>query len=277
MKKTTQLFFSLLLVTFTLFTSCETPLPAGSDLSNTLSTTGELDTDTGNNSNTGGSSTSDILLTKFITTYEDGSVITTDLTYSGNNLIGFSDDIGDSTVFTYDSNNVLIKIEEFENSISSWITELFFDSNGNLIKMLDAPANSSTFENLYVFNADGTITETSSSGDESLYTYDNYNQVSCEDINGENDSVVTFDTSNNPFKNISNKKNLSLASYFIYDNNELTVLNPNQSPSTYANSTFTYTYNSSDFPISSREVETRIDVPGGQEIVEITETEYFYN
>ncbi|MVO09308.1 hypothetical protein GOQ30_09075 [Flavobacterium sp. TP390] len=211
---------------------------------------------------------STILVTKIIETYEDGSTYTENFYYNGNKLIKVEDSDGESETFVYDSNGKLISgIEKYYDG-SNLIT-------GNVNYVYNAQNKLSSIEyhdNLhfdYTYNSNGTITEDNydSNGfaDTFIYTFLNNNVVAIEES-----SIITtyqFDTKNSPFMNVYSPYEL-FRSYFDYDYNNATNKLYNNSTADSRSSTYTYIYNSDNFPIK------RTETTGDGEIII---TEYFYN
>lgn len=76
-------------------------------------------------------------IVKVVTTYTDGGqseVYTTNVTYNASGFITETNDDGEKTVFTYNSNNEIIKAEEFEGTTIDDRTEIEY-SNGRIVKV----------------------------------------------------------------------------------------------------------------------------------------------
>ena len=211
------------------------------------------------------------LLTKTIETYEDGSTYTTNFTYDGNKLIKVDDSDGESETFVYDTNGKLISgVEKYYNG-SILITgnvDYIYDSQNKLISIV----YNGGLHFDYSYNSNGTITELNydSNGDfDTLtYTFLNNNIVLVNEIIGNQTSEVNyqFDSLNGPFKNVYSPYDL-FKYYFGFDFNNETNKVYNNDTNNSLSSTYTYSYNSDDYPIS------RTETTGDGEIII---TQYFY-
>lgn len=211
----------------------------------------------------------DTVLLRSTTETYDGEVLTTTYSYSGNRLIGSSDNDGYSEVFIY-TGDLLTRIEEYEDGILDFQTELGYDSSNRLITETYSFGASSNEVNTFTYNADGTITKLEAGINTYIYTYaENGNRIAQEDINGGQNYTFTYDTNNNPFKNIEQREVFELIGYYSYENNLLDEVNTGNA--TFADeSSFTYTYNSANYPTSA--VETITLDTGGEEIYNLQYT-----
>ena len=111
-------------------------------------------TDSANDNSNNPSSTGMLLKT---ITY-DG--VTTTLNYSGNKATYFSDSDGSITTFTYNG-DLIIKDEKTGGSVSNYINTHNYSNNKltSSTESRNSTSYSSTFNNTYIYNSDGSITE----------------------------------------------------------------------------------------------------------------------
>lgn len=255
------------------FYSCENEPLEGFDL------VIETPTSTSPGNTTGGNSGStDILLKKITSTFSGGFSVDSDFFYSGNNLIETVVSDGYTDKFIYDNANKIIEIEEYEGVNLDTTYSITYDSNGN-IASIATTSGSTTTTKTYVTDSNGVVTETSSNGvDTILYYFSNDNLVKIVDTNGEGDYDIIYDSKNGPFKNVSNKKLLSIFYQSSYStNNPLSSLNSNASPQSYDEQETTYTYNSENYPITSASIQRYKSISDPQEYTDTVNEEYFYD
>ena len=194
-------------------------------------------------------STGEVLLRSLIITYDDGTSFTSNYTYNGNRLTGYSDTDGLDEVYIY-SGGLLTQIDEFEDGILDIETLLEYDDNDRLIKETYMYEDGTSQINEFVYNADGTITEIEDDMTTYIYAYVNGNRSTETDVDGNYDYTYTYDDKNNPFKNVHQREVLDLIGEYASLNNILTYMNTGGGP-TDDDFTSTYTYNSDDFPITA--------------------------
>mgnify|MGYP003113825729 CR=1 FL=1 len=214
-------------------------------------------------SDDGGDPPSDSVLVKSTIESYEGEDLLTNYTYSGNKLVGSSDSDGYTEVFIY-TDDLLTTIEEYQDGVLDFQTELGYDSSNRLISETFTFGASSNEVNGFTYNADGTITEFEAGENTYIYTYaENGNRIAQEDVDGGQDYTFTYDTNNNPFKNIHQREVFELIAYYSYENNLLDEVNTGGTP--FADeSSFTYTYNETNYPVSA--VETITLDTGGQDV-----------
>ncbi|WP_310559817.1 hypothetical protein [Flavobacterium sp.] len=212
------------------------------------------------NNNSSGA-TSGIVPTKIVSTYSGGQVSTSTFTYSGNKIVEEkilpAEDIS-KRKYTYTGVNIT-KIEEFAGpTFSAFGGKVLTYENGKVKTVTDiavAGYNGDLTKLTYAYNADGTITTTSSSinqttkvetanGRQMRYTYTAGLLTKTESISGGVVGQVTNytnDIGKNPaFKNVLGfdqtlaEGNLRLSTTYVGSSN------PGQ--------TFTYTYNAANYP-----------------------------
>jgi hypothetical protein len=229
---------------------------------------------------------SDVLITKTIeTSASDNSVLTTNFTYNGKKLIGSTDSEGYHEVFTYvgdlissikayDDTNTLITEETFtyngNNLLISYLLNDYTTDHGRREEFVHVSNDNISYS---VYN--GTTTEQPTSLLETGSIHFANGEIS--HINTEVPSVgntytrtYTYDTKNNPFKNVTGYDKLSFLNEEAngVTHNILTdaFAEANQSSIT----TSTYTYNSLNFPVTGFEME-------GTDTTTQVSTQYFYN
>lgn len=207
------------------------------------------------------SSSSGVLPSKIVSTYSGGQVSTSTFTYSGNKiveeLIVPAEDVS-KRKYTY-TGDTITKIEEFVGTaFDAFGGEILTYENGKVKTVTDiavAGYVGDLNKETYTYNADGTVTLTSSSinqvsgvetanGRQTRFTYTNGLLTKTESISGGNVGQVTNYTNDNgknpAFKNVLGfdqtlaEGNLRLSTVFVNSSN------PGQ--------TFSYTYNSDNYP-----------------------------
>lgn len=219
-----------------------------------------------------------MLVKKDIITYTDGSTDTANYTYDGNKLmrVEIVGDFGNGPEteieeFTY-TGELLTRIDEeyfdsMGNPVSNY-TILEYDSSNRLITETRY-YSSNTDVNTYVHNTDGTVTFNEDGG-EIYIPYVNGNLITENNTNGDSDYTSTYDDKNGAFKNIHQREVFELLGHYAFNNNLMSFTNTGGL--TYPNNeTYSYTYNSADYPIAS----TNVYYPGTAN-EEFSSKEYFY-
>jgi hypothetical protein len=218
-----------------------------------------------------------VLLRKDIISNADGTVNnTSDFTYEGNKVIkivNVSEFGTETTIYTY-TDNLLTRIDDEHvnpsGAISSEVNLIEYDSNNKINKETTTLSDGSVQVNTYVHNTNGTVTLNEDGGAIYIYTYSNGNIVSENHTNGDNDYVSVFDDQNGFFKNVHQRDVFELIGNYTFKNNLLSYTNTGGA--TYPdNETYTYTYNSEGYPVTS----IGVYAPGTVG-AETTTTEYFY-
>lgn len=204
-----------------------------------------------------------VLLKTLIETFE-GEDLVINYTYSGNRLIGSSDSDGYSEVFTY-TGDLLTMIEEFEDGVLDYRTELAYDANNRLITETITFGAQNVEVNQFTYNADGTITKQEAGENAYIYTYDqDGNRIAEEDIDGGQDYTYTYDSKNGALKNIHQREVFELLGYYAYNNNLLDEINTG-GVAFADEASYTYEYNNLDYPESAVETVT-LDGIGEEEV-----------
>jgi len=234
-------------------------------------------------SDSNSSSSDDVLVSKTIETYAlDGSVVTSDYTYSGKKLVQETDDDGVITKFTY-TGDLITKVEYFDDLGVLVEKETFsYDSSSKLISYVRLELfNNDGIKDTFVYNSNGTVTGSRFSGDLSIQDdfygtsiiYFTNNEVSkIEEYSDVGDlyatRLYTYDTKVNPFKNIIGFDKIQFV------DNEALGINHNIVTDDYTDSglptpyTTTYTYNANNFPLTA--------VESGGDPSDNISTEYIY-
>ncbi len=231
-------------------------------------------------SDSSSSSTTDVLPKKSIYTDDDGTY-TTLFTYNGNKIVTAISDDDTSIEFTY-TGDLITKIEYFEGSTLDQTDTYTYNSSNQLVTFLritylDDYGDRTT----YVYNSDGTISFTDYSGDSTSQTmvdrngkifFENNELVKTEFYIGSSSTLFntltyTYDTKNNPFKNVTGFDKTGYDEGYTQgvNRNILTILGTafNSDDATYD-----YTYNSSNYPTNVLETFTFSGMT--------TSTQYFY-
>jgi len=218
------------------------------------------------------------LLQKTITTSEDGTVTTSNYTYSDNKIVSIVSSDGTTSSYIY-IDDLITNIKTTKNNNINEETIIEYNSDGRKkseISLLSAPGlglNQGTKE-LYTYNQDGTITYSTYSGDTTSQTqFEGTGKITIDVNNGlilhqgmnMEDFEHKFDTNKNPMKNIKGFEEYMMP-HFNGTNNLLEGFKTTSTIS-YIN---TYTYNSDKYPLTLTE-KTFV---GGKYIT--SQKQYFY-
>ncbi len=194
-------------------------------------------------------------------TFESGNYI-----YDGNKLLKSQSDNGDHIDYTY-TGNLITKQDIYLNNVL--YTNLYvYNSNEQLIKSTTLNyTNNSGSKTIFIHNSDNTISMT-------FYSGDLINQNTVEGskkaylINGQLDKIeeyvvivgvsgtrtynYTYDNKNNPFNSILGYNKLTRYDIGLDANihNTTSSISSSSFSPNIGTSTFTYTYNSFDYPIT---------------------------
>ncbi|HEY4617534.1 MAG TPA: hypothetical protein VIH09_05015 [Flavobacterium sp.] len=217
---------------------------------------------------------SSLLLKRMIVTDEDGSSFTLNYTYNGNQLVAITDSEGEGTIYwTYDQ-DMITKMEiKLSDGLVFQRNTYTYDANKRLVGFVRVdPEYNEGFREEYTYNSDNTIAVKAYSGDDNTQTiFDGTATITFAD--GEVAEYVstygvdysyTYDTKNNPAKNI-----LGLNKISFIDGEASGILHNIISTSVENNvqSTSVFTYNSQDYPLT----EVATDSNGK------TSTQFFYD
>ena len=229
---------------------------------------------------------SDVLLKKSVETYAiDGSTVTTNYTYTGMKLVMSVDSDGVRDEFTY-TGDFITNIKTYDSDVL--IQEQLFTYNGSgqlvtyLLKDYDGGEG---HKDSYVYNSNGTVSLITYKGDTTSQTdllntgtvYFTNGDVTRVDLNVTDvvsytsSQIDTYDTKNNPFKNVTGMDKLSFIGGEIggLTHNVLTD-HYTSSLSSDVTTTTTYTYNSLNFPLTDSEIQ-------GSDATTVISTVYTYN
>jgi ATP-dependent Zn protease len=214
----------------------------------------------------------DVLLTKAINTYEDGTVETFHYNYNGNKLTGQTFDDGHSEV-TY-TGNLIQKIESFYLNDLVQRSTYEYDNNQRLIGFVRDEYyddNHYTTRATYVYGNGTTVGFTILSGN---IDYPLYEKTGTMNLNASGEVIsitdsyntvktITYDDKKSPHLNVIGVNKI----HFQEDDVNAMLHNILLEESDYGTTTNTYTYNANGFP------KTQVQNDGH----EIITTEYFYN
>ncbi|KGO88880.1 hypothetical protein Q764_10735 [Flavobacterium suncheonense GH29-5 = DSM 17707] len=199
-----------------------------------------------------------VLLKKLIETDFNGDVYTTDYFYNGNKLIKTVNDDGTYQNITY-TGNLITKMEFFSETDQLEQTDLFvYNENEQLVNFQRLLHNEDLgFKEVYVYDASGNVAVTYYDGDLASQTNEtgtgNVTFLNGEisvmtDMDAGVTKTYTYDTKNTPFKNV-----LGMGKLSFYDSGNDQGINHNVVMLTKSDGesvTSTYTYNSSDYPVT---------------------------
>ena len=205
-----------------------------------------------------------VLLQKIVSEDAEG-VFTDNYFYNGTKITKIESTDGQKDVFTY-TGDLITKVETSYDGVLD-ATELYdYDASGRLISYTANFKNSSTYLETYTHNVNGTISFTrTESGD--LYSTGTFTMTGNDVLNvvsnydfGFGPYTTTnsyiYDTKFTPFKNITGFKwYLVAGSENVMSGFDHNVLTFTDSETSSNNSSYTYTYNSLNFPVSVSTVD----------------------
>jgi hypothetical protein len=197
-----------------------------------------------------------ILLKKLVEVYEDGTQESATYTYNGTKLATTTYSNGRREITTY-TGDLITKVETYDNNILTGEELFAYDTNNRIIthttRYLD---ENNGYKNTFAYNNNGTIatqefygdaaTQTSLSNTGLLTVVDDNVMRHVFRFNGMSESVAyfTYDTKNNPNRNVTGFKQYSIATIYGGVNN---ITSRNDGSAVF---TTTYTYNSDNYPVS---------------------------
>lgn len=114
---------------------------------------------------------------------------TVSYTYSGDDLVGYTNELGYTVTYNYDANHLMTSWSDAEGNV---IVTNFYDGEGRVTKQTDADGNVTTFA-----YGDHTTTTTDANGNVTKYYYDNlYRTTKIEYADGTSETK-TYDAANN--------------------------------------------------------------------------------
>lgn len=215
---------------------------------------------------------SDVLLKKSVETYaNDGSTVTTNYTYNGKKLIESLDSDGYKEVITYTGDLITnMKSYDVTNTVESEDFLTYNSSNQLTNYVLKNYVNDMGRKEVFVYNSDGTVSFSVYNGDNTtqtnlvetgtiIFTNGEVTRINLAHNSGISytaSHIYTYDTKNNPFKNVTgyDKLNFINEEAFGITHNILTdvytsTLSTNDTYNT------TYTYNSLNYPLTSEDTK----------------------
>jgi hypothetical protein len=206
-------------------------------------------------------STSGILLQKIIRQNENGTTTTMTYVYNGKKMLTFGD--GTISYKVFYNGNLVTKIESYNLNNLMSIFYFTYDSSEKLVQYkLDSPNLLRVWRNTYVYNNDNTISvsqyDAFDGGTETLqtqkYFLDSEGEIiRIEKYNGTNTAITlyTYDTKNNPFRNVVGfDKLLNIIGQGIWRNTITT--DEIDFDGTSSRSERIMTYNAQDFLLTSQ-------------------------
>jgi hypothetical protein len=177
---------------------------------------------------------------------------------NGNKLSKIVYGMGGYDKFTY-SGNLITKVEWVnDKGVVDAITTYSYNSNNKLIEMREYSSQSLEHVSQYAYNSDGTVTinsrsRGSSNGVDQWYENidKNYFDKAGNLIKMENEYETTlfyYDNKNWPLKNVA-------GIYVLYQSNNNIIRETRTSTYGSSNTTWTYDYNSMNYPISGTRIE----------------------
>lgn len=216
-----------------------------------------------------------ILLTKIITTDNNGNISTTNYEYSGNKLIKMIYDDGYFT-FTY-QNDLIVEAKYYESNVLTQTQTYEYNSNGEVITYVIIDNIDTDWGNkeTYVYNPDGSISVNYYIGD--AFSQTTLNKTGTINfVGGEVNQMIfvqggntrtrtySYDNMNYPLINVTGIGKISFcgqdASGILHN-----IIEEDDSAD-MDDSTASYTYNSNGFPVTSIETD-----------FEVINRQYFYN
>lgn len=219
---------------------------------------------------------SDVLVKRTIKTYaSSGSVVTVDHTYNGKKALKSTNSNGYYELYTY-TGDLITQVKNYNPADELEETETFTYNAGNQLTSyvrVQLTANTGV-KVTFVYNTDGTVSTTSYSG----------TAVSQTTVLGNGTSVIsggeivmeltssgsmhtyTYDTKNNPYKNITGFDKITIIGAGLTDGIHHNILT-NTDGAGYVYNT-AYTYNTMNFPLTAAKSE-------GTEAISTTEYIYY--
>lgn len=226
-------------------------------------------------SDSAATSESDVLVKRTIRTYSGGgSVTTVDHTYSGKKAVKSTNSNGNYELYTY-TGDLITQVKNYNASDVHVETETFtYDSDKKLESYVRVNVVGNTgIKQTYVYNTNGTVSTTTYSGNATSQTTQTETgtivisggEVVVQTSSGGAMHTYTYDTKNNPFKNITGFDKIMVIGGVATGGVQHNILTDNDDAGYVYN--FAYTYNAANFPTSATKSE------GGSSIYT---TEYIY-
>lgn len=210
-----------------------------------------------------------ILLKKAIIVKNNEEPITANYTYNGTNLIAINYSDGKSETYTYE-NNLPIKTNEFLNSELTRVEDFIYYTGTQKLRSFTTtyymPESTLVMSSNYSYELDGDIileNRRNHSIENRMNIKvigSNISNISISSVNSvpAGSIIFTYDTKNNPLRNITANNIIALGRRKGGANN---IANYYQSiPGNNESSAITYTYNMDNFPETSTETKSNGDI-----------------
>lgn len=220
-------------------------------------------------------SSDSVLLKKTTITYSDGSKVTTNFTYDGKKLVSMIDDAGDVNVYYTYTNDLISKVVyKLPDGTVEQINTYEYDSNKRLVVFVRSePIDELGTKQVYIYNADGTVSIKDYIGDDESQTEFNGEgkiifadgEVASITTDFSPDFAYTYDNKNNPMKNVLGNDKIAFEdseASGIFHN----IVSEKDTENDEVTGTYVFTYNSDNYPVKSVENEDG----------ETTTVEFFY-
>ena len=218
--------------------------------------------------------TSSVLLKKIID--NDGvDIVTTNYNYNGSKLTSITDDTGYRENYTY-TGNLITSTQEIDNGVVLTNNTFEYNVNGKLtfFKRFDGDTGDEFVREGYNYNSDGTVTIDhydigvfDNNGAPYIYKKEklfftnnelskvestNYSLISgVQTASGTSTRNFTYDTKNNPFKNVVGFQNLFYGESALLHNGRFSNLLTENRVGNTGSDVYNFTYNSVNFPATS--------------------------
>ncbi|RZJ49453.1 MAG: hypothetical protein EOO44_18240 [Flavobacterium sp.] len=217
----------------------------------------EEENDDNGNNNPG---TETVFLKKTIITDSEGDKVTSIYSYNGNKIVSIVDDSGESNAYYTYTGDLITKLEyKLPDGTIEQVNTYAYDSKGRLVDFVRIdPVYDLGNREVYTYSADGSINYTEYIGDATTQDQEN-STGTVKFSNGEviemtntvnDDHSYTYDTKNNPLKNVLGWEKICFTDSEANDvlHNMLTDKTGDEVWYSY-----TYTYNDAGFPTKSVE------------------------
>ncbi|MBL0014269.1 MAG: hypothetical protein IPP30_11390 [Flavobacterium sp.] len=205
------------------------------------------------------SSSTGVLLTKIVLESESGTRTTT-YVYNGNKMNTISN--GSTVSYFYYSGNLVSNIESFYNNQLMSVFTFDYNNAGKLVQSkLESFSNDLVIRDTFIYNDDNTISVneygTFEGGPETLQTQKYFLdsegeiiRIEKNDGSGTAVSLYTYDTKNNPFKNVLGFDKLFNIMSLGIKHNTVTTLETDFDGSTISSTEKKIIYNAQDYPVT---------------------------
>ncbi len=195
-------------------------------------------------------SANDILVKKVVyTSITDSYTETINYTYNGNKIVKGVYSDGTEDIFTY-TGNLITKIEMIDAGDVVYSETFTYDSNSRLINYV-AVEDVFTYEESFVYNPNGTVTNTIDGGGVRTLHFENDQLVQIVDDSGKIYDY-TYDAKNSPFLNVTGYGKIA---HVVHGDHEFYGAKQNismihETTDDVAYMTNTMTYNADNYPLT---------------------------